>query len=156
MIVKCIKKREDNYEKELVIGKLYCVISLTFYYDGKIDYNILVEKEDLYGGIMFPSDNFEIVDGTLPNTWILADWKDWQRWHLGSFAYSNLKGDDIYESDNMGFINMANEILAFHNWPLLEIPEDLLPEPTYEERRKKAMNDELEEYLRIAEEDEKK
>jgi hypothetical protein len=156
MIVKCIKKREGVYQdKHLMVGELYCVLDITFYADGRIDYNLLIETEEQYVALLFPSDNFGIVDGTLPNTWIYADWGGWQRHHLESLAFSNLKGDDIYQNDNIGFIKAVNEILAFHNWPLLEIPEYLLPKPTAEEERKTTINNELEEYLRIAEEEEK-
>ena len=153
MIVNCIKKRKNVYQdKCLIVNKLYCVLGITFYDGGNIDYNLLIEDGERYEAILFPSDNFEIVDGRLPNTWVYADCGEWQRRHLESQSFSNLKGDDIYENDNIGFINAVNEILAFHNWPLLEIPEYLLPEPTEEERRQKAINDELEEYLKIADE----
>lgn len=136
-----------------MVGELYCVLGITFYNDGRVDYNLLTKEKKQYNARLFQSDNFEIIDGTLPNTWIYADWGGWQRRHLESLAFSNIEGDDIYENNNIGFINAVNEILSFHDWPLLEIPEYLLPKPTFEERRRKEMNDELEEYLRLAEEE---
>ena len=152
MIVKCKQTKKEN-GTDLIIDNEYCVLGITFYYNGKIDYNVLIKEDERYVTTLLPSSVFEIVDGRWPNTCVFGDWAGWQRRHLESLAFNKLKGDDIYENDNIGFINAVNEILEFHKWPLLEIPEYLLPEPTEEERRKNDLSDELESYLDLADKD---
>ncbi len=153
MIVKCINKKEDNHNM-LEIGKMYCVISLLNYND--IYCEILLKNNCYafeYGIARFPYSNFTIIDAILPCNYVFRDMD--MCIFLSPLSYTNLAFDNMYQNDNIGFINAVNEILAFHNWPLLEIPDELLPQPTEEERRQKRINDELDEYLRIGEELEK-
>ena len=105
-------------------------------------------------------DEVEIIDGSIPPNWIYTKSN---KNSCCDCLFPNGFGDqngDFFEELDGGWISVeqtliANEMLEFHNMPLIEIPKEYMPLPTVEEQRQKAINDELEEYLRLAEENEK-
>jgi hypothetical protein len=102
-------------------------------------------------------DDMKIVDPRIPPNWVL------ERSELGYEIHpANLTFDMLSKAqDNMTYeyALAMNEVRAFHNFPLMKIPQELLPPEEIEKEKLNAerekLNAQLDEYQRIGEEIEK-
>ena len=128
----------------------------------------------------FKGKEISIKDPRIPSNWIIsnyyyASWHDAPYWldadyndyiffcypksikpsYLIELAYDNIDPEERTPFENYVTLKAMNEIREFHGLEKVDIPyieEYELELMTPEQRRQKAIDDELEEYLRIGEE----
>jgi hypothetical protein len=101
MIVRAVRIRVSPGAPELAehsalrLGAEYMVLEIESTTEGPASFRVLDEEQD---PTMWPSDCFELVDGTIPRSWVAAIWSTGtlylapQRWHRPDFWEEFLYG----------------------------------------------------------------
>jgi hypothetical protein len=102
-----------------------------------------------------PSDwGWDIIDPTIPPDWVLEASELGYELHPKNLTFDML--EEAQDNTNYEALIAMNEVRAFHNFPLMDIPYELCPDDEKWRRLEKAkrqeMEDQLDEYLRIGEE----
>jgi hypothetical protein len=96
----------------------------------------------------------KIIDPRIPLDWILQKSELGYELHPKNLTFEML--EEAQDNTNYECLVAMNEVRSFHNFPLINIPDDICPLEELERRRmeaeRKKIEDQLDEYLRIGEE----
>jgi hypothetical protein len=95
----------------------------------------------------------KVIDSRIPPDWILQKSELGYELHPKNLTFEML--EEAQDNKNYECLVAMNEVRAFHNFPLINIPDSLCPPEELERREKEAerkkIEDQLDEYLRIGE-----
>jgi hypothetical protein len=96
----------------------------------------------------------KIIDPRIPLNWVLETSELGYELHPKNLTFEML--EEAQDNQNYECLVAMNEVRAFHNFPLINIPDEICPPEKLERKRREAerkkIEDQLDEYLRVGEE----